>query len=105
MFVVDPVYNTPSRHSSMYTNQVIALPKSIRNPGNVRKTMRREEESRSSEMKCPRCGRYSLKRRAEKVLCRFCGHELSVGEEARFRLYELLKEDVPGPAAKDGRHS
>jgi ribosomal protein L37AE/L43A len=66
--------------------------------------MRREEESRSSEMKCPKCGRYSLKRRAEKVLCRFCGHELSVGEEARFRLYELLKDqDTSGPMTKDGR--
>ncbi len=86
----------------MYTNQVMALPKSIRNPENTQNPMRREDESHHSEMKCPKCGRYSLKRRAEKVLCRFCGHELSVGEEARFRLYELLKDqDLSGPTSRD----
>ncbi len=46
----------------------------------------------NSEMKCPKCGKYTLKRGPEKILCKFCGYALSPGEEARFRLYELLKE-------------
>lgn len=46
----------------------------------------------SKEMKCPRCGRASLKRKESGVVCSFCGNVLSPGEEARFRLYELLKQ-------------
>jgi ribosomal protein L37AE/L43A len=46
----------------------------------------------NSEMKCPRCGKYTLKRGAEKIGCRFCGYVLSPGEETRFRLYEMLRE-------------
>ena len=42
-------------------------------------------------MKCPKCGRASLKRKPTGVACGFCGYILSPGEEARFRLYELLK--------------
>ena len=47
------------------------------------------EESR--DMKCPKCGKTSLKRKQSGVTCGFCGYTLSPGEEARFRLYELLK--------------
>ena len=44
-----------------------------------------------SEMHCPGCKRSSLKRREFGVTCTFCGYTLTAGEEARFRLYELLK--------------
>ena len=46
----------------------------------------------SKDMKCPRCGKVSLKRKESGVVCGFCGSVLSPGEEARFRLYELLKQ-------------
>ncbi len=45
-----------------------------------------------SEMKCPKCGKYSLKRTPDKILCRFCGYALSPGEETRYRLYEMLRD-------------
>ena len=46
---------------------------------------------RESEMKCPGCKRNSLKRKETGVSCGFCGYSLTPGEEARYRLYELLK--------------
>jgi ribosomal protein L37AE/L43A len=46
----------------------------------------------SKEMKCPKCGRLSLKRKESGVVCGFCGYVLGPGEETRFRLYELLKQ-------------
>ena len=46
----------------------------------------------SKEMKCPRCGKASLKRKETGVVCGFCGNVLTPGEETRFRLYELLKQ-------------
>ena len=51
-------------------------------------------EKSDSEMKCPGCKRFSLKRRDGGVSCGFCGYALTAGEEARFRLYELLKADA-----------
>ncbi|MDA4117148.1 MAG: hypothetical protein OK455_02270 [Thaumarchaeota archaeon] len=48
--------------------------------------------SASKDMKCPKCGKNSLKRKDTGVTCNFCGYILSPGEEARFRLYELLKQ-------------
>src|SRR5438128_1274715 len=35
-------------------------------------------------MKCPKCGRSSLKRSEKGVMCGFCGHQLSPGEEATY---------------------
>jgi hypothetical protein len=32
-----------------------------------------------------------LRRKEEGVSCSFCGYRLTAGEEARYRLYELLK--------------
>jgi ribosomal protein L37AE/L43A len=46
----------------------------------------------SKVMKCPKCGRPSLKRKEVGVTCTFCGYVLSAGEEVKFRLYELLKQ-------------
>jgi len=46
----------------------------------------------SKVMKCPKCGKPSLKRKESGVVCGFCGYSLSPGEETRFRLYELLKQ-------------
>ncbi len=46
----------------------------------------------SKVMKCPKCGKPSLKRQESGVTCKFCGYALSPGEEVKFRLYELLKQ-------------
>ncbi|HUK75248.1 MAG TPA: hypothetical protein VLU99_05590 [Nitrososphaerales archaeon] len=54
--------------------------------------MSRPTKNDSKEMKCPKCGRASLKRKESGVACSFCGYVLSPGEEVKFRLYELLKQ-------------
>jgi len=46
----------------------------------------------SKDMKCPKCGKPSLRRKEAGVVCNFCGYSLSPGEEVKFRLYELLKQ-------------
>ena len=48
-------------------------------------------EKKDSEMRCPSCRRFSLKRKEVGVSCTTCGYSLTPGEEARFRLYEMLK--------------
>ena len=53
--------------------------------------MRASDTERVKEMKCPKCGKFSLKRSEKGVICGFCGYQLSPGEEARYRLYELLR--------------
>jgi ribosomal protein L37AE/L43A len=50
----------------------------------------------AKEMKCPKCGKLSLKRKTAGVVCNFCGYVLTPGEEVKFRLYELLKSS-PAP--------
>jgi endogenous inhibitor of DNA gyrase (YacG/DUF329 family) len=50
-------------------------------------------DKRELEMKCPKCGRFSLKQEEESVVCSFCGHQLSPGQEANFRLFQLLKRE------------
>ena len=52
--------------------------------------------SQSDEMKCPKCGRLELRETPQGVTCRVCGHALTPGENDRFRLYKLLKEDEKG---------
>lgn len=42
-------------------------------------------------MRCPKCKKFSLKRSDAGVVCGFCGYQLSLGEETRYRLYELLR--------------
>ena len=54
--------------------------------------MSRPTKNDSKEMKCPKCGKASLKRKEGGVTCNFCGYILSPGEEVKFRLYELLKQ-------------
>jgi ribosomal protein L37AE/L43A len=54
--------------------------------------MSRPAKNDSKEMKCPKCGRATLKRKENGVVCSFCGYILSPGEEVKFRLYELLKQ-------------
>jgi len=44
-------------------------------------------------MKCPKCGRLDLKETGKGVTCRVCGYTLSPGENDRYRLYRLLKEE------------
>ena len=46
---------------------------------------------KESEMRCPGCKKYSLKRKEDGVSCSYCGYRLTPGEEARYRLYEMLK--------------
>jgi ribosomal protein L37E len=50
-------------------------------------------EDGSREMKCPKCGRYSLRVTEKGVGCRTCGYELSPGEVDRYRLFQLLKDE------------
>ena len=51
----------------------------------------RTARERDSEMRCPGCKRNSLRRKEAGVVCGFCGYTLTAGEEARYRLYEMLK--------------
>ncbi|MDV3293671.1 MAG: hypothetical protein LYZ70_05320 [Nitrososphaerales archaeon] len=43
------------------------------------------------EMKCPKCGRFSLRNSERGIQCQTCGYELSPGEATKFRLFEMLK--------------
>jgi len=52
------------------------------------------------EMKCPKCGRFDLRETPQGVTCRVCGYSLSPGENDKYRLYKLLKEEE-----KKGRRS
>ena len=45
------------------------------------------------EMKCPKCGRFELRETPQGVTCRVCGYMLSPGENDKYRLYRLLKEE------------
>jgi ribosomal protein L37E len=51
-----------------------------------------DNRNKESEMRCPGCKRFSLRRKEVGVSCSFCGYGLSAGEETRYRLYEMLKE-------------
>ncbi len=53
-------------------------------------------KAQSDEMKCPKCGRFELRENPKGVACRVCGYELTPGENDKFRLYRLLKEDEKG---------
>jgi ribosomal protein L37AE/L43A len=53
-------------------------------------------KSPSDEMKCPKCGRLDLREMEKGVTCRVCGYTLSPGENDKFRLYKLLKEEEKG---------
>jgi len=46
------------------------------------------------QMKCPKCGRFELRETPQGVTCRICGYSLSPGENDRYRLYKLLKEET-----------
>jgi ribosomal protein L37AE/L43A len=45
------------------------------------------------EMKCPKCGRFELRETPQGITCRVCGYTLSPGENDKYRLYRLLKEE------------
>jgi len=49
------------------------------------------------EMKCPKCGRFSLRETESGVACKTCGYELSPGEVDRYRLFRLLREEEKRP--------
>jgi|ETN02SMinimDraft_2_1059926.scaffolds.fasta_scaffold89167_2 ribosomal protein L37AE/L43A len=44
-------------------------------------------------MVCPKCGKHSLKQIDNNIVCNFCGHKLSQGQETNFRLHNLLREE------------
>jgi hypothetical protein len=46
-----------------------------------------------NEMKCPKCGMFSLRITERGVGCKTCGYELSPGETDKYRLFQLLKEE------------
>ena len=54
-------------------------------------------KAQRDEMKCPKCGRFDLKETGQGVSCRVCGYTLSPGENDRFRLYKILKEEEKRP--------
>jgi ribosomal protein L37AE/L43A len=45
------------------------------------------------EMKCPKCGRFDLRETPQGVTCRVCGYSLSPGENDKYRLYKMLREE------------
>jgi ribosomal protein L37AE/L43A len=47
----------------------------------------------NDQMKCPKCGRLDLRETGQGVTCRVCGYTLTPGENDKFRLYKLLKEE------------
>lgn len=53
-------------------------------------------KSQDDQMKCPKCGRFDLRETGQGVSCRVCGYTLSPGENDKFRLYKLLKEEDKG---------
>ena len=56
----------------------------------------RRMKAQGDEMKCPKCGRLELRETPQGVICRICGYALSPGENDKYRLYRLLKEDQKG---------
>lgn len=52
--------------------------------------------SEDDKMKCPKCGRFDLRETGQGVSCRVCGYTLTPGENDKFRLYKLLKEEGGG---------
>jgi len=50
-------------------------------------------EAQGEEMKCPKCGRFNLRETPQGVTCRVCGYTLSPGENDRYRLYKILREE------------
>ena len=53
-------------------------------------------DERELEMKCPKCGRFSLRQMEASVACSFCGHQLTPGQEANFRLFQMLRRERKG---------
>lgn len=53
-------------------------------------------DKRELEMKCPKCGRFSLRQMEASVACSFCGHQLTPGQEANFRLFQMLRRERKG---------
>jgi len=50
-------------------------------------------KAQREEMKCPKCGRLDLRETPQGVTCRVCGYALSPGENDRYRLYKMLREE------------
>jgi len=50
-------------------------------------------KAQGDDMKCPKCGRFELRESGQGVTCRICGYTLSPGENDKYRLFKLLKEE------------
>jgi ribosomal protein L37AE/L43A len=50
-------------------------------------------KSQSDDMKCPKCGRFDLRETPQGVTCRVCGYVLTPGENDKYRLFKMLRED------------
>jgi ribosomal protein L37AE/L43A len=70
-------------------SQVRRLANAFEPNGPSRIPMRAQGE----EMKCPKCGRPDLRETPQGVTCRVCGYALSPGENDRYRLYKMLREE------------
>jgi ribosomal protein L37AE/L43A len=53
-------------------------------------------KSQSDDMRCPKCGRFDLRDTGQGITCRVCGYTLTPGENDKYRLFKLLKEEEKG---------
>lgn len=60
---------------------------------NFAETTGRAMKAPTDRMKCPKCGRFDLNETGQGVTCKVCGYTLTPGENDKFRLYKLLKEE------------
>ena len=75
----------------MYTCQIPSLTQEDKNRLDKMLPLAYGRDKRDRDtMRCPGCKRNTLKRGDTAVSCTFCGYTLTPGEEARYRLYELL---------------
>ncbi len=52
-----------------------------------------QQRQQEDRMKCPKCGRFDLRDSEGQVECKTCGYMLSPGEGAKYRLFQLLREE------------
>ena len=57
-------------------------------------------KSQTDEMRCPKCGRFDLRETPQGITCRVCGYTLTPGENDKYRLFKLLKEEEKGTKRK-----
>jgi ribosomal protein L37E len=53
----------------------------------------RAEKAPPTDMKCPKCGRFSLQVLGSGVRCKICGYDLTPGQVDKYRLFQMLKSE------------